>query len=470
MQHKKENHKILLRQLKKLELSFEKRPQTQEEWEDFLERVNAYYHESDEDRYLLERSLKLSSEEMLKKNQTNKKMSLQLVQSAKLASLGTLASGIAHELNNPLSGILGNAQLLEIKGGLNERQEKSVKSIIKLSERMSSVIKNLLKLSRQSDDIHGDPMDISSPVNDCLELLQKQFYNSNIVINFDQPEIPFYVNADRNTLAGVFQNFFTNSYDAFLDNRVEGDRFINITIKPDEECNFVQVIYEDNAGGMPNDILNKIFDPFFTTKGVNKGTGLGMAISKQVIEELGGKIEVETKVGEGTKFVISLKREEQSVEAGEIEKPYGFYGVDPGWEPLPGQKRVKSLPKVLVIDDEAFVCDYFSELLREKCEIYLFQDPVKAIKIMQEMKFDHIVTDINMPKISGFEVGLEIRKYQPQAQLIFISGHLDFNYLEGKMKKFAPYKFIQKPFPSPRSMVELIFKNEEEEDIEKVAI
>lgn len=227
-----------------------------------------------------------------------KKIHEQLFRSEKLASLGKLAAGVAHEINNPLTGVLTNASLLleDLEDGDPRREDVQV--IVSETIRCREIVKRLLDFARQTKP-QKRLTNINNLINNIILLVRNQTSFRNIVIekNLDEnlPEIL----ADLDQVQQVFINLIINASEAMT----KGGN-LEIETKPDNTGNYIIVIFKDNGPGIPEHMKAKIFDPFFTTK--EQGTGLGLSISYGIIERHGGKINLETKPGEGTTFTIFL--------------------------------------------------------------------------------------------------------------------------------------------------------------------
>jgi len=225
---------------------------------------------------------------------------LQLVSSEKMASLGKLAAGIAHEINNPLGGILIYASLMmeDLPEGDPKRQDLA--RIVQETSRCKDIVKSLLEFARQTEP-KMEPTDINRAITDGLFFLENQalFHNIRIVKRLD-PVLPS-PHGNAGQLKQVFMNIIVNAAEA-----IHGGGTLTIATSVASDQKSILVEFTDTGEGIPEENLTRIFDPFFTTKDVGKGTGLGLATSYGIIEGHGGKIGVKSKVGEGSTFTIEL--------------------------------------------------------------------------------------------------------------------------------------------------------------------
>jgi len=237
----------------------------------------------------------------------------QLVQASKLATLGTLASGMAHELTQPLNVIqvASDFFLKKIKKGEEiSKDELSVmaKEIGSHVDRASKVIKHMREFARQSD-LTRTELNINEPIQDVFKVLGQQLRVHQISVELDlDPHLP-YIMADHNRLEQVFINLVTNAMYAIDDKGLRwGDKKWKklLTIKSFQSDKKVVVTVSDTGKGIPKEIMDKIFEPFFTTREVGQGTGLGMSISYRIISDYGGTIEIESEVDKGTTFTLKF--------------------------------------------------------------------------------------------------------------------------------------------------------------------
>ncbi len=219
----------------------------------------------------------------------------------KLSSLGTLTSGVAHEINNPLTGIIGYTEMLLMKQP-DETMSKYLKNIYDSALRCKRIVENMLTFSRQSSAIKN-PENINDIIDRTVELHEYWLKSTNIEIVKNYEEVPF-VSVDHQQIQQIVLNLIINAEQAIADTDRRGRIEFSTSFRKKSKNILIKV--SDNGNGIPQDILPKIFDPFFTTKPVNKGTGLGLSIAHGIIAEQGGTIEAKSEAGKGTSFTIKL--------------------------------------------------------------------------------------------------------------------------------------------------------------------
>lgn len=219
----------------------------------------------------------------------------------KLSSLGTLTSGVAHEINNPLTGIIGYTEML-LMSDRDETTKKYLGKVYDSAIRCKRIVENMLTFSRQTPALKS-PENLNDIIDKTIELHEYMLRNTNIEIIKNYDKIP-YILVDSQQTQQVIMNLLINAEHAIADNNKRGR--IEFETHYDKQTKVVTVIITDNGKGIPPEILPKIFDPFFTTKPVNKGTGLGLSITHGIIAEQGGTIEVKSQKGSGTSFIIKL--------------------------------------------------------------------------------------------------------------------------------------------------------------------
>jgi PAS domain S-box-containing protein len=246
---------------------------------------------------------------------------LQLVNSEKMASLGKLAAGIAHEINNPLGGILIYSSLLMEDLPDEDPKRQDLARVVQEAGRCKEIVRSLLEFARQTEPTM-EPVDINRAITDGLFFLENQafFHNIRIVKNLD-PSLPL-ATGNAGQLKQVFMNIIINAAEAM---HASGELTISTYPASDQDS----ILMEFTDTGEEN--FSRIFEPFFTTKDVGKGTGLGLATSYGIIEDHGGKIFVKSKVGEGTTFTIELPTYRVN-KTGSEEKHPAIRPIDEGEE------------------------------------------------------------------------------------------------------------------------------------------
>lgn len=222
----------------------------------------------------------------------------QLIQSAKLASLGVLAGGVAHEINNPLTGVLGYSQLLLATISENDPHRADLEEIERSAMRCKCIIDNLLRFSRQQK-FAFEIVDVDQVIEDTLVLIGNQLQRNNVRIIKDIVPGEPAIRGNSQQLQQVFINIIHNAFDAMPDG---GELSIATRVGTDR----VEVSFRDTGTGIPADIIDKIFDPFVTTKPPGKGTGLGLSVSYGIVQKHDGEIRVENAPECGSIFTVSI--------------------------------------------------------------------------------------------------------------------------------------------------------------------
>jgi signal transduction histidine kinase len=223
----------------------------------------------------------------------------QLLLNDKLSSIGRFTAGIAHEINNPLGTISNFVETILFDEDDKEKIEY-LNNIRSETDRISSIVNGLLNFSRQSKSEFG-LVDIREVIELSLKICHYQKNYKEFNIKKDYPKDTPYIMGNFNQIQQVFINIITNAFQSMQ----KGDK-LNILVKITEEHNLLKVIFKDNGSGIESQYLQKIFDPFFTTREEGKGVGLGLSISYGIIKNHGGDITVESEVGKGSTFIVSL--------------------------------------------------------------------------------------------------------------------------------------------------------------------
>jgi two-component system NtrC family sensor kinase len=237
------------------------------------------------------------------RSQELRKTQEQLIQSEKLASLGKLAAGVAHEINNPLTGILTYGSLLLKEHNDNPQMKEDLEVIVNETTRCRKIVKGLLEFARQTEPSKS-PANINRVLEETLSLLENQaiFHNVKVVKKL-KGDLPTAM-VDIDQIKQVFVNIILNAAEAMSQGGT-----LTIESDLDSQKRFVQISFSDTGCGIAGENLSKIFDPFFTTKRSGKGTGLGLSVSYGIIQRHKGFLEVKSKLGEGSTFRIKLPLE-----------------------------------------------------------------------------------------------------------------------------------------------------------------
>jgi two-component system sensor histidine kinase/response regulator len=354
----------------------------------------------------------------------------QLLQSEKVATMGSLLAGVAHELNNPLAVLLGQAQLLQ-KGVTEPSLVQRATKIEAAADRCCRVVKNFLALARQQPPERGDVL-VNQVVSDAVELLAYEMRTDNVQISVRAAaDLPL-LWADAHQLHQVLVNLVANAHQAMR--RSPGPRELSITTRAEPARRQVQVVVSDTGPGIPAEIRARIFEPFFTTKPAGQGTGLGLSLCRGIVEEHGGTITVESEPGRGTTFVITLPV---------VARPAAAMGPHAAGAPAPVGPR-----RILVVDDERDLAEVLVEALqRDGHHVEIAANGTDALGRLARDRFDLVVSDTKMPLMDGPELFREIERRFPalRRRVIFVTGDvLDVEKRRALESTGAP--FLAKPF------------------------
>jgi two-component system NtrC family sensor kinase len=383
---------------------------------DFSRRVEV--HSGDECGELTEAfnrmtsNLKSSHEQLEMTVETLKTTQAQLIQSEKLSGIGEFVAGVAHELNNPLTSVMGFSELLK-KADTDPQHQHFVAMIHKSALRCQKIVQSLLSFARRHQP-ERKLASLNELVAGVLEIFQYQMRTSNIeVVTRLAPDLPS-VLVDPHQVQQVFINIVNNARQAIEAHRPSGW----IRISSERQGDRVRVIFQDNGPGIPETNLSKVFDPFFTTKEVGKGTGLGLSLCYGIIHQHGGTISVRSKTGEGATFMVELPLAANPLTA------------EPPAEPalalaLPENSREGLGKKVLVIDDEESILHMVREALAAHgYEVDVVQDGETALRRLSQTSYDLALCDWKMPGLNGQQVYERLRASNPKLseRMIFITG------------------------------------------------
>ena len=335
----------------------------------------------------------------------------QFTQIEKMSALGELASGVAHDFNNTLAGILGRAQLL-MRTNDPEKIKKGLQIIIKTAEDGAKTVKRIQDFARQRRDHDFAPVAVDHLLLDVGEMTRPRWKDraeaANVHISLDlQIHSNALIMGDESELREVLVNMVFNAVDAMPNGGT-------LTLSTEEDEDSVAICIKDTGAGMTAEVRSRIFDPFFTTKG-KAGLGLGLAVSYGIIRRHEGTVEVESEVGRGTTFTIKLpiakgttKPQNESEQSAAV--PLTLV-------PPANQTRI------LVVDDEEHVRELLRDILSsEGCDVVLAAGGSEALALFDAGKFDAVFTDVGMPGMSGWELSHAIRERNKCIPVAVITG------------------------------------------------
>ncbi|MBI5376903.1 MAG: PAS domain S-box protein [Candidatus Schekmanbacteria bacterium] len=356
-----------------------------------------------------------------------KKLEQQLLHSEKLASLGSMISGITHELNNKLAPILGYAQLIklmDIDGELSDMISK-----IEISAKSAkNIIHSLLGFARHNKP-DFKPVDLNEILIRVVNLFKYKLDASNIILKTDLGKNIPKTMADENQIEQVFVNIINNSLQALETT----DGVVDVTSRYINNSIFINI--SDTGPGIHEENLKRIFDPFFTTKEPSIGTGLGLSVCYGIINNHNGRITVESEPLKKTIFVIELPVKE-------IIQKNDDFSIELAKDKFKGSKK-----NILVIDDDPMIRDLMESVLKRNHHVDLANAGGEAMEMLEHKKYDLIISDLRMPGIDGFKLFqlLKDKSTGMEKKIIFTTG----DTYDHKTKQFIEKtgsKCLAKPF------------------------
>jgi PAS domain S-box-containing protein len=329
-----------------------------------------------------------------------------LYQREKLAALGALLAGVAHELNNPLSVVVARAVMLEEQGDPATRD--AALKIRTAADRCARIVRTYLAMARQHQPERG-PVVINDVIWAALDITGYTVRSSNIEVALDLGKKMPPILADADQLHQVLMNLVINAQQVLQDQ--PGKRRIGVSSRHDPAAGVIRITVADNGPGIPNHLRARVFEPFFTTKPMGFGTGIGLAVSFGIVEAHGGTLAVDCPAGGGTVFSVTLPA--VTVDATDTDDVM-----------RPALRAAKPLA-VLVVDDEAAVRDMLSEILRDAGHsVVTAVSGRDALARLGVAHYDVILTDIRMPELDGRDLYREIEARWPEraARVVFLTG------------------------------------------------
>ena len=355
---------------------------------------------------------------------------------AKLASIGELVAGVAHEVNNPLTGILGYAQLLAEKQDIPQNVKEDLQKIYEESKRTVRIVQNLLRFARQYKP-EKNLVDINELVERTLELEAYKLRTSNIELSTKlSADVPLIL-ADYNQLQQVILNIVNNAQQAIAEVKRKG----KITLTTNVIEDYIRISIADNGPGISADNMTKIFDPFFTTKPDGSGSGLGLSVCHGLVTEHGGNIYAESTPGKGTIFIIELPvaaGEEMVIKAEKAVKKENR------------SAREKAAGTILIVEDEPSIRTSLKRnLTASGYQAQAVSSGEDTLDKLAKKVYDLLLVDLKMPGMGGRELYETIKKKYPSLakKVVFITGDVmtadsqDFLASTGRLYLVKPFDF-----------------------------
>ncbi len=365
------------------------------------------------------------------------KLQSQLHVAQKLEALGTLAGGIAHNFNNLLMGIQGNATLIHL--GLDNKNpiSKRAQNIEKLVQSGSKLTSQLLGYARKGQ-LEMTPIDLNCLINDICETFANT--KKGVIIHKNLSDDLYRTMADANQIEQVLLNLFVNAADAMADSgrmfissrNCNSEDFKDKPYIPRPNLDYILLSVTDTGEGMDKDIVEKVFEPFFSTKEPGKGTGLGLASCYGIIKGHGGFIDVDSEPGKGSTFMIYLPASNKKSTDGHEE-----------------EKNIRrGNGKILVIDDEELILEVSVVMARELgYSVIDAKNGKEAVEKYKKFKddIDMVILDMVMPDQSGEEVFALLKEINPDVRVLLASGYTFNNRVKSLMERGC-IGFLKKPY------------------------
>ena len=378
-------------------------------------------------------SILITASNITEKIELNK----QLLQTQKLESVGALASGIAHDFKNVLAGITGAADMILLKTDETSPINNFAKIIKTSADRGTRLSQRLLGFSRK-EDYESQVFDINELLQEIIEIISYTF-EKNIELISNLSEEPLFFEGDPVKIQQCLLNLCVNARDAMpMGGKLKIQTMLirdtnQVKEKWDKIDNrfYILIVISDTGIGIPDDIQSTIFDPFFTTKEKGKGTGLGLSTTKSIVTDYKGNIFVDSKINEGTSFLLYLPWIEHY------------------------ERKINSQPSitdvnshsVLLVDDEEIVLDVAKDLLEELgSTVYAVDNGFDALKVIKtHSDIEIALIDRMMPKMDGLTLLKKIKELKPDIKVIIASGFIQESEIKD-FKKFGAFDYISKPY------------------------
>jgi PAS domain S-box-containing protein len=362
-----------------------------------------------------------------------------LAHSEKLTALGSLLAGVAHELNNPLSVVVGQAAMLQELCGdasLSGRAEK----IRRAAERCARIVKTFLAMARRRPP-EVSAIDLNAVIEASIDLVAYSFRTTDVTVDLDLGVSLPRIMADADQINQVITNLMVNAQQALVDRPVP--RHLAISTRVDQEREEVVLTVADNGPGVPAELRQRIFEPFFTTKPTGVGTGVGLSMCQGVVESHGGRIAHHDTPGGGATFVVTFPARR----AAAVESPV----------PEAASPRKTRSGVILVVDDEPEMAQMLAEILqRVGHKVETAGDGQEALDRLSRRTYDLVLSDLRMPNLDGPGLYNAVAEKHPDqlARLMFITGDTLAPHVTAFLAQ-TPVNFIEKPL-NPKAVQEAV--------------
>ncbi|HVA72474.1 MAG TPA: ATP-binding protein [Candidatus Limnocylindrales bacterium] len=348
-----------------------------------------------------------------------------LLRAAKLASLGQLVSGVAHEINNPLTSILGFSEVVLGRPGLDPSMRTQLQVVRDEALRLKHLVANLSRISRRGPrQLHR--MDLRTVPARMLQLRSYQLAANNVRLQYTPAKEPIWVKGDADLLLQVMLQLALNAEQSIRESREKGE----IRLKCDVWDARARITVEDNGCGMAAEVRDHVFDPFFTNRPMWQGTGLGLSVCHSIVEQHDGEVGVESEVGRGTTIRVLLPLATASEDfiqehgsAVRQEEPQIAVSNKPAEVPA----RADPARRFLVIDDETEILNLVSFVLAKTgATVVTLQDSTRLDSILNQQGFDAVLCDLKMPGQDGLSVLRTLRQAHPALarKFLLMTGNL----------------------------------------------
>jgi PAS domain S-box-containing protein len=360
----------------------------------------------------------------------------QLAHADRLASLGTMAAGVAHEINNPLAFVMLAADMLEREPRITEGGDplrELVRNIRTGIRRIASIVRDLRTYGQYEDEPPGG-VDLATTLESAISITAHEV-RSRARLRREHGVLPPVLGVAMR-LEQVFVNLLLNAAHSIDERRTDGE--IVVSVEPRDKSVIVEVI--DNGAGIDPELLPRIFEPFVTTKSAGEGVGLGLSICRDIVVRWGGRIEAQSQLGKGTTLRVTLPVAKESDWLGEPAAPkelVSFGGSDRASSvpPRPASVAVEEPPshvrpleirrRILVVDDEPLTVAMATAALREAHDVVGVTDPEAGLdRILGDESFEVIVCDLMMPGLTGMDIYERVKRERPGLadKIIFLTG------------------------------------------------